>query len=99
LRGVPENQASLWTTYIIQDGDLAGLGFGLGLFYVGDRQGNLQNSFTLGDYFRTDAALYYRRDRFNAAINIRNLFDVTYFNAGLFRGDPFTITGSISWTF
>ncbi|AFZ29086.1 TonB-dependent siderophore receptor [Gloeocapsa sp. PCC 7428] len=99
LTGVPENQASLWTTYTIQEGDLEGLGFGLGLFYVSDRQANLQNSFTLGDYFRTDAALYYRRDRFNAAINIRNLFDVEYFDAGLFRADPLTVTGSISWTF
>ncbi|WP_416676526.1 TonB-dependent siderophore receptor [Egbenema bharatensis] len=99
LRGVPENQASLWTTYIIQEGDLEGLGFGLGLFYIGDRQGNLNNTFTLGDYLRTDAALYYRRDRFNAAINIRNLLDINYFNANLYRGDPFTITGSVSWTF
>ncbi len=30
LAGVPENQASLWTTYTIQEGDLEGLGFGLG---------------------------------------------------------------------
>ena len=27
---------SLWTTYEIQKGGLQGLGFGLGLFYVGD---------------------------------------------------------------
>lgn len=99
LRGVPENQASLWTTYEIQEGDLRGLGFGLGLFYIGNRQANLQNSFTLGDYFRTEAALHYRRDRFNAAINVRNLFDVEYFNVGLYRGEPFTITGSVSWEF
>ena len=106
LPSVPENQASLWTTYTIQEGDLEGLGFGLGLFYVGDRQGDLANSFVLEDYFRTDAALYYRRDRFNAAINIRNLFDIDYVSAAesgvrtfLGRGEPFTIVGSISWKF
>ncbi|MGG6266574.1 TonB-dependent siderophore receptor [Leptolyngbya sp. AN03gr2] len=99
LQGVPEHQASLWTTYQIQSGSLRGLGFGLGLFYVGERQGNLANSFTLGDYFRTDASLFYRRDRFNAAVNIRNLFDIDYFNVGLERGDPLTITGSISLEF
>jgi iron complex outermembrane recepter protein len=105
LRNVPENQASLWTTYEIQTGSLKGLGFGLGLFYVGERQGDLANSFRVKDYLRTDAALYYRRDRFRAALNIRNLFDTDYVafsNGGtnaLRRGAPFTITGSISWEF
>ncbi len=63
LVGVPENQASLWTTYEIQSGDLRGLGFGLGLFYVGERAGDLDNSFEIPDYLRTDAAIYYRRDQ------------------------------------
>lgn len=36
--GVPFNAASLWTTYEIQSGDLQGLGFGFGFFYVGERQ-------------------------------------------------------------
>lgn len=105
LVGVPENQASLWTTYEIQTGDLKGLGFGIGLFYVGERAGDLDNSFELADYLRTDAAIYYRRDRFNAAINIRNLFDTDYIRASdggsLFiqRGAPFTIIGSVSWEF
>lgn len=105
LQNVPENQASLWTTYFIQEGDLKGLGFGLGLFYVGNRQGDLDNSFKLGDYLRTDAAIYYRQGQFNAAINIRNLFDTDYFGASdggriyVRRGAPLTITGSISWEF
>ncbi len=105
LLGVPENQASLWTTYEIQKSNVKGLGFGLGLFYVGERQGDLANTFTLPNYLRTDAAIYYRRGRLNAAINIRNLFDTDYIRASdggrfsLQRGAPFTITGSISWEF
>jgi iron complex outermembrane receptor protein len=103
LPGVPENQASLWTTYTIQGGDLQGLGFGLGLFYVGERQTDLANSFQLDDYLRTDAALYYRRGRLNAAINIRNLFNIDYavagFDTSVYRAAPFTIIGSVSWEF
>jgi iron complex outermembrane receptor protein len=104
LDNVPFNQASLWTTYEIQKGNLRGFGFGLGLFYVGERQVDLANSAELQSYLRTDAALYYRRDGFNAAINIRNLFDIDYGSyafGGSFiqRGAPFTITGSIGWTF
>ena len=102
LNSVPFNQSSLWTTYEIQQGSLEGLGFGLGLFYIGERQGDLANSFELDDYLRTDAALYYRKENFNAAINIRNLFDIDYVRFSDFfvqRGEPFTITGSVSWEF
>ncbi|NEQ29055.1 MAG: TonB-dependent receptor, partial [Microcoleus sp. SIO2G3] len=104
LTNVPFNQASLWTTYEIQQGDLAGFGFGLGLFYVGERQGDLANSFELDDYLRTDAALYYRRDRLKASLNISNLFDIDYASFGfgttdIRRGTPFTIVGSLSWEF
>ncbi|BAY67770.1 TonB-dependent siderophore receptor [Anabaena sp. FACHB-709] len=105
LVSVPKNQASLWTTYEFQNSDLKGLGFGLGLFYVGTRSGDSANSFEIPDYLRTDAAIYYRRDGFKAGINIRNLFDTDYIRTSddgrtfLRRGAPFTIIGSISWEF
>ncbi|MEM1255629.1 MAG: TonB-dependent siderophore receptor [Cyanobacteria bacterium P01_H01_bin.21] len=104
LPNVPENQASLWTTYTFQEGDLEGLGFGLGLFYTGTRQGDLNNSFELEDYLRTDAAIYYQKDRFNAAINFRNIFDIdepafTFARTIVQRTEPFSIVGSISWQF
>ncbi|MDZ8264279.1 TonB-dependent siderophore receptor [Nostoc sp. ChiQUE01b] len=104
LANVPENQVSLWTTYEIQQGDLKGLGLGLGLFYVGERQADLANEAVLRSYFRTDAALFYRRDGFRAAINVRNLFDIDYAEIAygrfdVYRGNPFTITGTISWEF
>ncbi|MHC5747620.1 MAG: TonB-dependent siderophore receptor [Nostoc sp.] len=105
LVSVPKNQASLWTTYEFQNSNLKGLGFGLGLFYVGTRSGDSANSFEIPDYLRTDAAIYYRRDGFKAGINIRNLFDTDYIRTSdegrtfLRRGAPFTIIGSISWEF
>jgi iron complex outermembrane receptor protein len=79
LANVPDHQLSLWTTYEIQGGDLAGLGFGLGLFYLSDRPGDLENTFTLPSYFRTDAALFYRRDNWRAQVNVENLFNINYF--------------------
>ena len=39
LANVPDNQFTLWTTYEIQQGDLEGLGFGLGFLYLSDRFG------------------------------------------------------------
>ncbi|HHP7231829.1 MAG TPA: TonB-dependent siderophore receptor [Xenococcaceae cyanobacterium] len=105
LENVPENSASLWTTYQIQQGKLQGLGFGAGVFFVGDRQGDLDNTFTLPSYVRTDAALFYRRDNWQANLNFQNLFDVDYirssetFREALRPGDPFTVIGSVSVEF
>ncbi|MEH1835221.1 MAG: TonB-dependent siderophore receptor [Nostoc sp.] len=101
---VARNSASFWTTYEIQTGNLKGLGFGGGLFFVGDRQGDLENTFTLPSYVRTDAAIYYRRDNWRVGLNIKNLFDVYYFESssgttGVFPGAPFTVLGTVSWQF
>ncbi|MEL6383693.1 MAG: TonB-dependent siderophore receptor, partial [Cyanobacteria bacterium J06626_18] len=106
LIGVPEHSASLWTTYEIQSGDLQGLGLGLGFDFVGDREGDLENSFQLDSYFVTNAAIFYGRDNWRAALNFRNLFDTDYMVGGInnrFRsnepGEPFTVVGSISVQF
>ncbi|ESA35156.1 hypothetical protein N836_13235 [Leptolyngbya sp. Heron Island J] len=104
IANVPENAFNLWTTYQIQQGDLEGLGFGLGLFFVGDRPGDLANSFEIPSYLQTDASVFYERDRFRAGLNFRNLFDIDYFVSarGTSRvtvGDPFTVEASLSWQF
>ncbi|WP_042341136.1 TonB-dependent siderophore receptor [Calothrix sp. PCC 7507] len=106
LFGLPENSASLWTTYEIQQGDLQGLGLGLGFNYVGDRQGDLENSFSLGSYFTTNAAIFYKRDKWRIGLNFRNIGDVKYIESAFGGrgasnnfGDPFTVIGSISVQF
>jgi iron complex outermembrane receptor protein len=106
LNGVPFNSASLWSTYEIQTGDFQGLGFGLGLFYVGERQGDLNNSFQVPSYLRTDASLFYRRNNWRAGININNLFNINYIDAPGDRrgriegpGAPFTVRGTVSVEF
>ncbi|MBF2014946.1 MAG: TonB-dependent siderophore receptor [Rivularia sp. T60_A2020_040] len=102
---IPEHAASLWTTYELQKGSLQGLGFGLGLFFVGDRFGDLDNSYILPSYIRTDASIFYKRDNWRAAVNIRNLFDQTYFNGseggrlGVYYGEPLTVVGSFAVEF
>lgn len=106
LAGIPEHSASLWTTYTLQQGSLAGLGFGLGLSYVGERPGNLENNFTLDDYLTTDAAVFYEIDNFQLALNFKNLFNTNYIQGipisrtrGIEPGDPFTVIGSFSFRF
>lgn len=106
LPNAPKHNGSLWTTYQIQQGNLQGLGFGLGFNFVGTRQGDLDNSFKLDKYFLVDAAIFYKRNNWRAAVNFRNLFDVDYIagasairERGNDRGDPFTVIGSFAIEF
>ena len=104
LAGVAEHTANLWTTYEIQSGDLQGLGFGLGLLFVGEREGDLPNSnLQFPSYVRADAALFYRQENWRGAININNLFDTLYYESGssfaVYPGAPFNVKASLSYTF
>ncbi|MEH2290678.1 TonB-dependent siderophore receptor [Nostoc sp.] len=104
LQNVAENTASFWTTYELQQGNFKGLGFGLGLYYVGDRPGEIDKSLILPSYFRTDAALFYKQDNWRVGLNIKNLFDINYYletqgRDVVYPGDPFTVIGSVSFTF
>jgi iron complex outermembrane receptor protein len=104
LANVPDNQFSLWSTYELQEGSLEGLGFGLGLYYVSQRAGNSDNSFTLPSYFRTDAALFYRRDNWRAQLNVENLFNSRYFTSsdqflGVTPGAPLSVSARVGVEF
>lgn len=104
LRNVAKNAASLWTTYQIKSGNLRGWGLGLGLYYVGERQGDFNNSFSLPSYLRTDASLFYRRRNLAASLNFQNLFDVNYYQGArndlrVIPGAPFTVFGKVSVEF
>ncbi|MEM9807402.1 MAG: TonB-dependent receptor, partial [Cyanobacteria bacterium P01_D01_bin.56] len=106
LFGVPEHNFNLWTNYEIQSGSLEGLGFGIGFNAVGERFGDNANSFTLEDYFLTNAAVSYQRDDWEIGLNIRNLFDQDYIESSENRrtsevnpGEGFTLIGSFSINF
>lgn len=105
LYDVPNTTASLWTTYEIQDGDYQGLGFGIGVFHVGERQGDTADTFRIPGYLRTDAALFYRRDNWRVSVNVQNLFDIEYikssagFREAIYPGEPLTVVSSVSVEF
>ena len=79
LARVPTFSGSVWTTYEFHEGWLRGLGLGAGVTYVGQRTGDLNNSYTVGAYARVDAALWYDFDeRWRLSVNLRNLTDARY---------------------
>jgi iron complex outermembrane recepter protein len=102
LSNTANNSFNLWTSYEIQKGNLQGLGAGIGLFFVGDRA-NFDNTYDVPSYLRTDASIFYNKDRFRAALNFKNIFDVEYFESSLgnrvYYGQPFTVQGTVSLQF
>ncbi|MBD2385747.1 TonB-dependent siderophore receptor [Cylindrospermum sp. FACHB-282] len=102
LQGVPAHSASLWTTYELQSGNLQGLGFGAGLVFVDEREATLPNSIKIPSYVRADASVFYRRNNWRAALNIKNLFDTNYYESQgyyLTPGAPLTVLGTVSIDF
>jgi iron complex outermembrane recepter protein len=99
---------SLWSTYEFQQGALQGLGFGAGIFYVGERYGDFENTFELPDYVRTDMSVFYQ-PRFlpnlRARLTVQNLFDVEYFESAdetdvtVHPGSPITVLGTVAVRF
>ena len=101
---VPEHAASLWSRYTIQGGALKGLGFGGGVFYVGERPGDLLDSYRLPAYLRLDAAISYQYRPFYTQLNFQNITDTTYYVSGgsrssIFPGAPFNMIGTLAVRF
>ncbi len=107
LSNVPKHSGSVWSTYQFQDGPLKGFGFGAGLYYVGEREANLPNTYKLSGYWRTDATLFYERNNWRAQLNILNVFDKHYYtggDAGVFNYTvnpslPFSVQATITYKF
>lgn len=80
LSNVPRHHASGWTTYEFQT--LPGFGIGGGVYYVGEREANLPNTFKLPSYVRTDATVFYEHDAWRTQLNLLNVFNRKYYNGG-----------------
>jgi iron complex outermembrane receptor protein len=100
LVGVPEHSLSIWSTYEIQNGSLQGLGFGLGLVYASEREVALPNTFSVSSYLRTDAAIFYNRNNWNFRLNLKNLFNIDYYDLdggfAIFPREPFTALATVT---
>jgi iron complex outermembrane recepter protein len=100
---VPLHSGSIWAVYEVQKGNYRGFGVGTGVFAVGERQGNLDNTVTVPAYGRVDGLLYYRRENWQAQLNFENLLNEDYFESGAENsaifGAPFTVRGQLSAEF
>lgn len=84
---VPDQTASLWGNYRLEQGAAAGLRLGAGLRYVGETELDAANTDKVPDYLLMDLAASYDLGRLSqrlkgveASVSASNLFDQTYYS-------------------
>jgi len=75
---VPDVQASLWLDYTVTQGALEGLSLGAGMRYQGESCADRLNTLKVPGATVFDAAVRYKKDNWEAALNVTNLFDKEY---------------------
>lgn len=106
LRGVPDHSASLWTTYRLSQGPLAGLGLSGGIFHESSRWGELvaatavASAFRIPGYTRVDLGASWRRGPYEAIVAVENITNTRYFSGVLSRlstyyGSPTSVTATL----
>lgn len=82
LENIPRNAASLWSTYDFSKFGIQGFSAGAGVYLVGERAGNVDNSFNIPGYARVDSMLKYRHkvgpSNVTLQFNIENLLNKEY---------------------
>lgn len=101
----PENSFSLLNVYEFQDGNLKGLGLGVGSKYVDERAGQTANAaFSMGSYTVVDLLSFYKiNDKGRLNLDVKNVFDRDYEegafgNVYAYPGEPRTVQVGISYT-
>lgn len=74
----PQNSANVWLMHNLG----GGLSVGGGLNYMGDRYTSPDNLVTLDSYVTADAMAMYQSERYDVALNLKNITDKEYFISG-----------------
>jgi iron complex outermembrane receptor protein len=111
LPNVPRYAGSFWLKWDVKEiAELDGLSLGMGVYVVGNRQGDRASSFQLPGYARLDAMAAYKWSfgptNLIAQVNVRNFTNMTYYEStdpdsnvsprlGIAPGAPRAVVGSL----
>lgn len=74
----PRHNAALWADYTQHRGPLRGLGFGAGVRYMSNSEGDNNDTFQVPGRVLVDAALHYDWQQWRLGLNVNNLFNREY---------------------
>lgn len=93
----PKHQGNIWTKYVINNGNLSGLGIGLGTNFATERLGSIVAAGAepqiIPAYHLLTGAIYYKVGKCQLQLNANNLTNITYWVGGydkirMFPGSP-----------
>ncbi len=90
LAGAPENNASVFVQYEVQDGRAVGWGFNAGLVWNDEIQASLPNSIVTPSVARLDLGVSYTLNDWRLAVNVNNVTDRDNYVTNLFALFPQT---------
>ncbi|NOQ14061.1 MAG: TonB-dependent siderophore receptor [Methyloprofundus sp.] len=94
LPRVPDHSGRIAVRYRFIDGFLDGLGVGMGLTAMSERQLSLPNQYTVDGFYRIDAQLSYPlTEHLDLTVNIQNLTNTKYYEPFLFLQDEVVSPG------
>ncbi|HDS1736913.1 TonB-dependent siderophore receptor [Pseudomonas sp. BP8] len=105
LANIPRNSFSLLNTYEFQDGLAKGLGLGVGIKHVDDREGQTAAvTYTMEQYTVVDLLSFYQlNEHVRLNLDVKNVFNKGYdegaFNTYAYPGAPRTVQAGIAYTF
>jgi catecholate siderophore receptor len=73
----PKDSANIWTTYTFNET----YEIGGGVFYVGQRYANNQNTVQVPEYTRVDLTAAYKQPRYEVRFNVLNVFNTMYYDS------------------
>jgi iron complex outermembrane recepter protein len=98
LASTPEWSGSVWATYVLPDGPLAGLTLGGGATYKGAVFTDSLELLRVPAYTLFGAAIGYRTRHFDVQVNVENIGDARYYNVPTFIGAQPGTPRSVSLT-
>ncbi len=105
LANIPRNSFSLLNTYEFQDGFAKGLGLGVGVKHVDDRNGQTEAlTYTMEQYTVVDLLSFYKvNEHVRLNLDVKNVFNKGYdesaFNTYAYPGAPRTVQAGVAYTF
>ena len=105
LANIPRNSFSLLNTYEFQDGFAKGLGLGVGVKYVDERNGQTEAvTYNMDQYTVVDLLTFYQlNEHVRLNLDVKNVFNKEYdegaFNTYAYPGAPRTVQAGVSYTF
>lgn len=99
--GTPKHVANFWISQKLTQGELKGLGFGVGGNFASSSFVDTNNKYTVSGYGKIDVSMFYEYEGFRLGLKMNNVANKKYFVGDYYveLQNPRQLLGSVSYRF